>query len=157
MIRALAILVASIVPFQALALSCVAPSVEATFEQAQSSTDIYVVVHGVLTVDVRKMPRADDVTQQSPPMTRIPAKIKGRSLSKAGFKAPFEKEITLEVACFGPWCGGMGSGEDTLAFLRIDAGGAYVLGINPCGGDVFVMPQIDMLKQVEGCFQRGRC
>jgi hypothetical protein len=146
-----------IVPLQAAALSCLAPTVEGTFDNAQKSADAYVVVNGELTVDMRKMPRANEITQQSPDMTLIPANIEGHSLSKAGFQTPFKKAITLEVACFGPWCGGMQSGADVLAFLRRDNNGAYALGVNPCGGDVFVTPPPEMLKQVERCFKRGRC
>lgn len=121
-----------------------------------SDVSAYVVVHGRLVVGKGKMPRADPTTQEAPKMTRIRAKMMGRSLSKAGFQVPFEREIMLEVACFGPWCGSVANGVDVLAFLRRDKGG-YALGINPCGGDVFVAPRATMLKQVERCFKRGQC
>ena len=150
------LLMAIAAPLPALALSCAPPSVDATYEQAQKSPDAYVVVHGRLVVGKRKMPRAGLTTQESPEMTRIPATIMGRSLSNTGFRVPFEREITLEVACFGPWCGSVANGADVLVFLRRDKDG-YALGINPCGGDVFVTPHAAMLKQVQRCFKRGQC
>ena len=156
MMRIIALVLVIIAPFPALALSCMPPSIEATFERAQTSTDAYVVVHGRLVVDKRKMPRSHPTTQDAPEMTRIPATIIGRSLSDRGFKVPFEREITLEVACFGPWCGGIASGADVLAFIRRDDRG-YALGITPCGGDVFVTPQAAMLKKVGQCFKQGQC
>ncbi|MGJ8615865.1 MAG: hypothetical protein ACSHWS_03430 [Sulfitobacter sp.] len=154
--RVLALLLALAIPLPAFALSCLAPSVEATYERAHKSPDAYVVVHGRLVVNEHKMPKTGSASQNPPEMTRIPATIRGQSLSKSGFHAPFEQNLTLEVACFGPWCGSVASGADVLAFIRRDTGG-YALEINPCGGDVFVNPQPAKLKQVTRCFKRGRC
>ncbi len=154
--RMIAIVLALMAPLPASALSCRPPSVTTSFEQAQQSPDSYVVVHGRLTVDERLMPRAEGKGRSGPKRTLIPAAIMGRSLSQAGFKLPFERKITLEVACFGPWCGDIASGTDVLAFLRQEAHG-YALMITPCGGDVFVTPPAKMLKQVKTCFRRGQC
>ncbi len=156
MIRILAFVMAAAAPLPVLALSCTPPSVEAAFERVQGSTDTYVVVHGRLVVDKRKMPRSRPKTQEAPHMTRIPASIRGKSLSKAGFQTPFEREITLEVSCFGPWCGAIGSGSDVLAFLRQGEDG-YALEINPCGRDVFFTPKPAILKRVGRCFKQGQC
>ncbi|AXI43845.1 hypothetical protein [Sulfitobacter sp. SK011] len=156
MMRIISFILSLAAPLPALALSCVQPSVVATYERAQESTDAYVVVHGRLVVDQRKFLRAGASSQNPAEMTRIPATIEGRALLKTGFNAPFKRGITLEVACFGPWCESVENGADVLAFLRRDAAG-YVLAIDPCGGDVFATPQVAMLKQVERCFRRGQC
>lgn len=153
--RILVLVLALVAPLPALALSCVRPSVERTYDWAQKSTDTYVVVYGRLTADGRKMPRVDKLSQEAPKMTRIPAKISGQSLSKSGFRTPFEQKITLDIACFGPWCGSVGNSTEVLAFIKRDSSG-YSLAIDPCGGSVFANPQTGMLKQVQRCF-RGQC
>ncbi|MGC1495299.1 MAG: hypothetical protein WA790_05780 [Sulfitobacter sp.] len=154
--RIIACVLALCAPFPALALSCVAPSVERTYEYAQKSSATYVVVHGKVTFNDRKLPREGSTSQNPPKMTKISATLSGRSLSKSGFSTPFQQAITLEVACFGPWCGSGENGMDVLAFLKKGKGG-YTLAIDPCGGEVFVNPQPAKLKKVESCFKRGQC
>ncbi|OAN78536.1 hypothetical protein A8B82_09185 [Sulfitobacter sp. EhC04] len=154
--RFVALMLALCAPLPALALSCVAPSVERTFHEVNEAKDEYVVVHGRLTLDQRKLP-SDGSTQSNPPkMTLVPATLSGTSLSASGFHTPFDKDIMLEVACFGPWCGSVANGADVLAFVRRD-GGQYALGINPCGGHVFTPVQPAQLKQVRQCFTGGAC
>ncbi|MGJ8626223.1 MAG: hypothetical protein ACSHXB_04610 [Sulfitobacter sp.] len=153
--RILIFVLALAAPLPALALSCVRPSVERTYDRAQKSPDAYVVVYGRLTTDGRKMPRADKSSQKAPKMTRIPAMISGQSLSKSGFRTPFDQNITLEVACFGPWCGSVGNSTEVLAFIKRGKNG-YTLEIDPCGGNVFASPKPAMLKQAQRCM-RGQC
>jgi hypothetical protein len=154
--RVLGLLLLLLLPMQAAALSCLRPSVERTFAEASAAADVYVIVEGRLTLDTRKLPKAGPGQQKAPKMTRVAARLNGRSLSKDGFRVPFNQKINLEVACFGPWCGAAQNGDEVLAFLRRD-GAAYSLAINPCGGFVFPNPKPSMLKQVQGCFQRGSC
>ncbi len=154
--RIVALVLALYAPVPALALSCVAPSVERTYEFAQKSSAAYVVVHGKLTFNERKLPREGSTSQNPPKMTKIPATLSGRSLSKAGFSTPFKQGITLEVSCFGPWCGSGENGMDVLAFVKKGKGG-YTLAIDPCGGEVFVNPEPVKLKKVKTCFKRGKC
>ena len=154
--RIIVFILAMFAPVPALALSCVRPSVERTYSQAQKSSDTYVVVHGRLLFNDRKLPRSGSSSQNPPKLTKIPATLKGRSLTKAGFATPFDRNITLNVACFGPWCGSAGSGMDVLAFIKKGKGG-YTLAIDACGGEMFANPTGANLKQVASCFKRGRC
>lgn len=147
---------ALLLPVPALALSCLAPSVERSFQQFNDAAESYVVVHGRLTFDRTKLPKSDFDTQTPPKMTMIPAMLTGKSLNHMGFKVPFDQQITLEVACYGPWCGSAQDGGDVLGFLRRDAGG-YALEINPCGGGAFWEPPGKMLRAVKRCFRGGNC
>lgn len=97
----------------------------------------YVAATGTLTFDEGKLPKVDMAQQdQTPPLTRISARIKGTALTKSGFTQPFNRALTLEVSCFGPWCAGAASGKRVLAFLKQTSAG-YVLSTTPCGGHVF--------------------
>lgn len=154
--RILAFLLAIVAPFPALALSCMRASVPATYERLQAAPETYVVVHGKLMIENGKKGQKGFSTGTEPKSSRVRGTIAGKSLSKAGFQAPFERDIRVDLICLGPWCGSVENGSDVLAFLKREGGG-YVLSVEPCYGDVFVNPQPDMLKQAERCFKKGQC
>ena len=141
----------------AFALTCLPRSVEAAYQTAASSDDPYIIVHGTLSFDEALLP-GEDVDNQAaiPDVTRIPARMQGHSLSRAGFKTPFDRPVTLVAQCFGPWCAGAKSGIAYLAFLKKDEGG-YELWQGPCGGAGFAEPEARVLKRVRRCFRGGVC
>ena len=145
-----------LLPLPALALSCLRPSVERSYAQYDAASEVYVVVHGRLTLNERKLPKG--MTQDPPPpaMTLVPARIRGSALSKEGFVLPFDQKLTLEVSCLGPWCGGVGNGTDILAFIRKDAEG-YAIEVSPCGGAIYSEPNKQMLQEARQCLQSGNC
>lgn len=138
----------------AVALSCLRPDVVRSYHQAAGAEEHYVVVHGELRFDQSRLPDAE--LNDSPPSTRIAAKLSGHALSNGTFSHPFDRSIKLDVLCFGPWCGVAKSGVDYLAFLEVREGG-YILKINPCGGQAFAEPTPEMLRQVEQCNAGGPC
>lgn len=150
------IVMALILPMQAAALSCLRPSVERSYAQVAAAQETYVVAEGRLTFDARKLPRDSSGSVKPPELTRISARLVGKSLSSNGFSVPFDQPVMLEVACFGPWCGRAETGGQVLAFLKRSKG-AYTLQINPCGGRAFANPKAKMLKQVLACHTRGNC
>lgn len=154
--RFVVLLAALVLPVQASALSCLAPSVQRTFNEVHAAPETYVVVRGRLTLDPRKLPRNNHGNSKPAKMTQVPAKLIGKSMSKSGFVVPFENTVMLEVACYGPWCGSVANGQETLAFVKRDAG-SYALGINPCGGRAFTNPSAADLKKVLGCFNGAAC
>ena len=153
--RILALLII-LLPLEAQALSCLRPSVARSFLGYDKAEETYIVVQGRLTFDESLLPRNSYGEVAPPQMTKVPAHLTGKSLNRSGFKVPFEQDLTLEVACFGPWCGGAKTGGEVLAFLRVDEGG-YALDVNPCGGALFPEPRPDMLKTARTCLQGGRC
>ncbi len=137
-----------------LSLSCMRPDVTFTYNQAAESEDNYIVVTGQVRFEERRVPSAEG--NNSPRSTRIPARLEGTALTKSGFDMPFDRKITLDVLCFGPWCGGAGSGETYLAFLKREEDG-YVMEADPCGSMMFQNPTDEMMTQVETCFAGGPC
>lgn len=138
----------------ALSLSCMRPDVKRSFQQAAQAEEVYVVAHGTLTFAEHKLPEA--VGNDSPPQTLIPAHLSGKALSATGFDVEFDRDITLEVLCFGPWCGGAGSGNDYLVFLRKDHEG-YTMSSDPCASMIFQDPSPEMIDTVATCFEEGSC
>lgn len=141
----------------ALSLSCLPPDVARSYQRAAEAEEAYVVVSGVLRFDETRLPKADMSAQQdTPPETKIPARITGMALTQSGFDHAFDREITLNVLCFGPWCGGAKPDIRYLGFLqKTDTG--YELVADPCGSFAFAEPGDDMLHRVEQCFQGGPC
>lgn len=157
MIRALLVLVLAGLSGPAFALSCLPHDVARTFQQAAEAEDAYIVVHGALRFDETRLPKMDMANQQqTPPDTLIPAQITGKALSHDGFTIGFDRKITLNAQCFGPWCAGAISGMDYLAFLEKRADG-YRLSITPCGGFGFGSPSKAKLDTVKACFGDGPC
>ena len=137
-------------------LSCLAPSVQRSFHQYQQAEETYLVVRGRMTFDEKLLPRNRFGGQEPPHMTFVPGHLTGKSLSQVGFKVPFQHDVVLEVACFGPWCGAAKDGGEVLAFVRVEDG-RYALDINPCGGAVFPEPRPDLIDDVFACFKGQVC
>lgn len=117
----------------------------------------YVAVSGVLTFDPSDLPKTDwDHQDQTPPLTRVSAQMKGKSLTKSGFTGAFDRRISMEVACFGPWCAGATSDKPMLAFLKQTSRG-YSLSLTPCGGHAFADPSPKDLRKVHNCYLKGTC
>ncbi len=156
MIRFLTLLVALSLPMQAAALSCLRPSVARSYAEVAEAKEAYIVVHGRLTFDRRKLPRDGNHGIKPPKLTKIPARLVGKSMSAKGFTVPFDHEVTLDVACYGPWCGSAENGGQVLAFVK-RSNATYALDVNPCGGRVFDNPKPKMLKQVLNCHKGRGC
>ncbi len=154
--RFLFICLAVFAPMPAVALSCLAPSVENSFARYDAADDNYVVVHGRLTLDNSLIPNGMNGEQSPPKITKVPAELIGSSLSSSGFVVPFDQPLTLELFCIGPWCGNAQNGEEVLAFVRKDADG-YSLAISPCGGAAFPAPKPAMLRRVTQCLVNNDC
>ena len=147
---------ALMVPLPALALSCMQPSVTRSYVQFAAAEEAYIVVHGRLTLDETALPKG--MTQSPPPpeLTPVAGHLRGSALTKQGFVHPFDRDVVLEVACLGPWCGSAASGTSVLAFIRKDAEG-YALEVGPCGGAVFPEPTEEQLGKVRACFRGQAC
>lgn len=147
---------ALLLPVPALALSCLAPSVERSFAAFDAAEETYIVVHGRLTLDESDLPKGMMIDPRPPAMTTVTAKLRGSSLTQKGFSLPFEQEVTLEVSCLGHWCGSARNGEDVLAFVRKDSAG-YAITVGPCGGSIFGTPKPEMLRAVRACLRDRNC
>ncbi|MDD9741403.1 hypothetical protein PVW47_16590 [Marinovum sp. SP66] len=141
----------------AQALTCLPHDVAAVYQDARDSEDRYMVVLGRMGFDATRLPETDMTDQaNTPPDTRIPARLTGDALSRAGFIHPYDADIVLNVQCFGPWCAGAQSGDPVLAFVNLDAASPEVT-ITPCGGFAFARPTPEMTEQVIACHTGGDC
>lgn len=132
-------------------------TLENTLQEVVDSPDGYVAVHGVLTFDTALLPKVDwNAQQNTPPITKIPATLSGKSLTKNGFTSTFRRQITLAVNCLGPWCASAPNDKPVLAFLK-QSRGQLSLSITPCGGHAFFSPKAKALKTVKRCFVSNTC
>lgn len=153
--RMLALIMALCAPLPALALSCMAPTVEQTFTMLLAEGDPHFIVEGRLTFDPTLMPK-ETTAVRPPKMTRVPAEISGFGIGGFGSSGFWKHEITLEVLCFGPWCGSLPQNTWTLAFLR-ETKGSFALVISPCGGHHFVEPTDEQVEAAQRCMRNGTC
>lgn len=141
----------------AMTLSCVSPDLAQTFARLHKEPETYVVVHGTLRFEQSHLPVTDWENQGATPQdTRIPAKLTGRSLTREGFTAPFDRDITFNAVCFGPWCASAETGADLIAFVEY-RGGEYVFTLDPCYSTGFFDPDDAMLKDAASCMRGGPC
>lgn len=147
----------AVTPVSAIALSCTPHSVEVAYQQADADEARFVIVRGSLDFDAGELPKGGVENQGSTvPLTRIKATLLGRALSKKGFSTPFNKPVTLEVACYGPWCARPQIGHDVLAFVEVAQDGG-VIATDPCGGYLFNSPVPKMIRAVKSCFAGKTC
>ena len=143
----------ALVPAQAAALSCLPWQVEDAFIEARQSPDRYVIVEGMLRFDPADLPEVDWSQQQDvPPETRIDARLEGETLAGTGF----DRDVTLVVQCFGPWCPRPAPDTRHLAFVRETEEG-FELRTDPCGGMIFAGPDAELRARVETCAEGGPC
>lgn len=138
----------------ALALSCLPPDVATSFNEAAASDEEFVLVHGTLSFE-SETPPGSALPESEPKTVQLPARLNGQALSSSGFDAEFSQDVTLELACFGSWCGSAEDGQEYLAFLSRD-GSDHLMVVDPCYTWVFPDPTHDQLEQVISCAQ-GTC
>ncbi|MEH6739216.1 MAG: hypothetical protein V7695_11820 [Sulfitobacter sp.] len=147
----------AVTPVSATALSCTPHSVEVAYQQADADDAHFVIVRGSLDFDAGELPKGGVENQsRTVPLTQIKATLSGRALSQKGFSTPFNKSVTLEVACYGPWCARPQIGHDVLAFVELTQDGG-VIATNPCGGYLFNSPVPKMISAVKSCFAGKTC
>ncbi|MEL6450418.1 MAG: hypothetical protein AAFQ19_04105 [Pseudomonadota bacterium] len=150
------VVVLSLLPMSAWALSCVPHRVSDAFLQAQAAPQSYVAVLGRITFDPRQVPRAErDWSRDFPPTTLIPATFDGMALGPRGVDQPFSADVVLEVTCSGPWCPDPQPGE-MLGFLR-KTSHSYVLETTACGQYMFGRPRTEQVQQLRDCLAGRRC
>ena len=139
------------------ALTCLPHDVAAVYQDARDSEDRYMVVLGRMSFDATRLPETDMTDQtNTPPDTRIPARLTGDALSRAGFIHPYDADIVLNVQCFGPWCAG-GQERRSGAGLRQSRRRLPGGDDHPCGGFAFARPTPEMTEQVIACHTGGDC
>lgn len=137
----------------AQALSCLAPDVARSFEEANNAEVRYMVLHGTLDRGTPTLPE-QDLTNPDPVVQRLPARVRGMALTPEGFSAAVQAQITLELGCTGPWCASLPENGDVLAFIELTNNGP-MLRLSACGGHLFADPTEAQIALIASCQASG--
>lgn len=139
---------------EAQALSCMRPTIANSFARAEAVPDSVYLLKGALSFDESLLPDRDMLQPEKDPAP-IEAQFKGMALSRDGFTTPYNRSVTLQPLCFGPWCGQAISEEPAIIFATV-RGDDLVIEVNPCGGQIFYEPTPQMDAAAIACMN-GRC
>ena len=136
----------------ALALSCIAPTIEDAFAFARDSEDGYLPVQGHFEgFAIRpqdKSPEPDD--------REFNARFVGHVVTGHGKGRALNLEVHVTERCLASWCGALPPNVDLLTFLRRDDQG-YHFEIGPCGGNAFSEPTRVMTNRLSQCLRDMAC
>lgn len=138
---------------QAVALSCMRPDPVATFNRISEDSAPYYVLYGTLEFDASELPQG--VVNKPREPAPIAAQFRGHGLNRNGFTSRFERGVTLQPVCFGPWCGSEMPGVKSLFFAKLD-GDDVIISSDPCGGTTFPEPSRAALDAMTACIN-GNC
>ena len=139
------------------ALSCMRSDVARSFKAAQASEDRYIVVRGELQFNTRLMPRGSCVENQMVDCsTTISAQFSGKSLGLEGFSNDFVTDVSINIGCAGPWCGGIASGHPFVMFMRQSPSG-YQLDVGACPTWSFDGRDRETAARVTSCLRGQDC
>lgn len=141
------------------ALSCVAPDLAKTMEEAKASDKMYNILVGRFYHRAAKPPPIDFENQfQSRPPTLTPAFFEGYGLSpNPQTDQPLRAyRVDIETSCAGPWCGSLPQpGTEQIAFVEERPGQPPILRISACPGMMFsAKPQDTRTDMLRTCFDR---
>ncbi len=155
-----ALLAALLAPLPSLALSCLAPDGVRLYQQAAASPRPYLVVLGQFhqaeldAVTLSNGPGYDE-TAAAPQIVHN-LRFTGQALTRRGFTFDFDRQVSLKLTCLGPWCTGLPSDAQTLAFFDVTDGG-HLLELTACGGMAIQYPDKATLQAVARCHRGGAC
>ena len=139
---------------QSIALSCMRPDPVQSFHHATEVPEPIYILHGRLAFDESLLPEGMVNEPREP--APIPAHFDGMGLTLNGFTSRFERPVTLQSVCFGPWCGREVSGENVMLFAKV-VGNDIIVESDPCGVNVFYDPTQEMLDQMTSCIRGETC
>ncbi|WP_299817894.1 hypothetical protein [uncultured Jannaschia sp.] len=126
----LAALLSTVIAAPASALSCLRPSVQASFQAAEASDADYVLVIGrIQPLPGEEIAPADD-TPNDREGYAVRARFEGEVAGADGFGTQASFPLMVEVECAGPWCGGVPLDRNILFVER--RGDENVLVEGPC-------------------------
>jgi hypothetical protein len=125
---------AATIASQASALSCMAPSLDQSFDKARDAEASYGVFVGSVNVNEEEVKH---LSKDGMTSFETIARFSGRSLFADGLTQPFERDITVRVDCMGEWCGSASDIEDAVFFGKLGPSGTVELLSSACGGDYY--------------------
>lgn len=132
--------IAMMIASPAAALSCMPPSFDRSFDQARDTEETYGILAGSIDVNEAKVKQAskDGTTPYS-----VMGIFTGAAIHSEGLSENFQREIAVEVKCYGPWCGNAQDIEDVIFFAKLGPAGSLMVEDNPCGGTFFDADEAD--------------
>jgi len=131
----------------ASALSCMAPDLTRTMEEAKESEKLYHILVGELTlVSKRELPRTDIPPDWHGPNGDFPNPVRaemrfdGYSLAptRYGDQPLSGFRLDVETICAAHWCGGLpADGQAVIAFVEARTNKPPILMVGPCTQSVF--------------------
>ena len=140
---------------QAAALSCMRPDPIETFKRLAEVPEPYYILHGTISFDESLLPQGFDNNRISDP-DPIPAQFSGVAMGAEGFTIPYNQPASLQIQCFGPWCGGAVDGMEAVFYVPASDPPVTLLA-DPCGGMIFPDPEQDVLEMLESCMAGEPC
>lgn len=123
------------------------------FEQAQASETSFYIVKG--EVELLEAPNVPN--RGAKLSTKTQARIAGKAMTRAGFVAPFIRDVVIEASCIGPWCGNLnGLDGKWIMAVEIAERDQLILNVDPCGGDVVPWDTLGE-ERLMNCFLEGNC
>lgn len=129
----------------AAALSCMAPDLARSMEDAKASDKLYQIIVGEFTlISQTEIPRQDVPWDWNGPDFPNPVlaqmRFDGIGLTRSEYNDQALTDLRLEVqtTCAAHWCGSLPrEGQTFIAFMEIREGQSPVLTIGPCPQYVF--------------------
>ncbi|GIT92725.1 hypothetical protein JANAI62_30380 [Jannaschia pagri] len=154
MIRVIAVLIACWIAGQAQALSCMRPTVQGTYLDADGRAETYVLALGRLT----PVPGQTRPAEPANPNDRVPyslmTRFDGALATSDGFTRTARFDVRVDVGCAGPWCGGVPTSKH-LFFLKRD-GATHSFESGPCPWFAFE-PTVENRADALACLNGGMC
>jgi len=119
---------------------------------ADEDPAIWRIYQGQFSYDETAIPDRD-LSNTKPEPLSLPATFTGLGLTRSGFTAPVTLDVTLDLICLGPWCGGGPGFENVIVFLKDTADGP-VFQSTPCPDWVF-QPTEDAADRLLACVTDG--
>ncbi|SIO31713.1 hypothetical protein [Vannielia litorea] len=140
------------------ALSCLPADPVRIYTQARDAEARYRIVHGTLTAQQTIRKHKQDMTRTTPPKPiRVKARLQGMQLGQGGFATPIDLPVTVEMVCYGPWCGNWPGAGQMLMSVEEQKGGQLVVTADPCLSQIYAKPTRQELDRVVRCHRAGRC
>lgn len=141
---------------QAVALSCLRPTIESAFMTHSEAAETYILVLGELVNKRNVIPGRGETETEIAGGESYVATFTGYQSTRSGFDKPIEVPVAVKGTCLASWCGGVNADVEMITFLEKTPFG-YTLKEGPCGGTVFYNPDKDMKRRALRCLRGGIC
>lgn len=150
--RILIVIVASLIGSQASALSCMQADIASSYLGAVASDERYAILVGQITYN-----RGNYSKEELEEGVDIPAQFVGRQLGRNSYSTPLTQDMTVNVGCFGPWCGYVNDSPNMISFVQIRDDGSYHLVGSPCPGSQYPADDPEIWRTLQMCLNGREC